>query len=799
MMEKLSRKIMALLIVTVLLMIFAPNLAYAANGLEVEISHEWTVSSGSYTNAVAASDIDGDGITEIVTAGYLYNSSTTFYDGELNIWNWNGTTLEKECSDYYYPHYTLSTDTRFNAVALGNVDNETDIEIVMAGYGKLLNIKEQGLIIIASWNGTTMNRKTGAYWPTKWLIVENETVFFGLAIGDVDKDDVKEIIAVGYQNMTSGAGTGFHGALTIWNVTEGDLVLEAEYTKLIGEETIWRAVSIDDVDNDGETEIIIVGDFQDKVLNHRCATLRICTWNGSTLNWKLSYQWYTYSETYANAVTTGDLDSDGISEIITIGHYSNGELVNAQLRVWSWRQKVLTLKASAEIGRIEPPALTLGTAVAISDVDLDKKNEIVVGVNFWILLSTAHIKIFAWNGETLVIEDFKDWEDASYIQNIVINDVDNDGTNEIITAGYSVSIWLPITPKSNLAIWSVTKTESSITVEVTPSTVVIGNQVTIRGYVMDETGDKGIPNLEVTIMSSREPLPVFTTIGKVRTNENGEYAFTWIPPAAGEYTIMVSWDGNYEHKGATATTTLTVEKASSMITLTLSSYTITIGEEISVSGTLYPAKTATIIIEYTNPQGIIPVTKIVISNETGFFSTTFTANQTGTWTIKAKWNGDENHKATESAPATLTVTKIQSALTIAASALTVNVNENVTITGTLTPGQETIITLTYVMPNGTAITRTVASTSAGTYTDTIKLGSAGVWQIKAKWNGNEECEATESTPLTVIAQIVDPLAQTFAITGLGLSLIAIILALVGVYMASRKKPTSPPAPQPPTQ
>jgi hypothetical protein len=77
--EKLSRKITALLMVAVLLMIFAPNLAYAANGLEVEISYEWTVDSGSYTNAVASGDIDDDGITEIVTAGYLYNSSTTWY------------------------------------------------------------------------------------------------------------------------------------------------------------------------------------------------------------------------------------------------------------------------------------------------------------------------------------------------------------------------------------------------------------------------------------------------------------------------------------------------------------------------------------------------------------------------------------------------------------------------------------------------------------------------------------------------------------------------------------------------
>jgi hypothetical protein len=112
------------------------------------------------------------------------------------------------------------------------------------------------------------------------------------------------------------------------------------------------------------------------------------------------------------------------------------------------------------------------------------------------------------------------------------------------------------------------------------------------------------------------------------------------------------------------------------------------------------------------------------------------------------------------------------------------------------------ITLTYVMPNGTITTHTVASTSAGTFTDTIKLDRAGLWQIKASWNGNEECEAAESASLTVTAQIVDQLTQTLAITGFGLGLIAIILALVGVYMTLRKKPSGPPpapTPTPPTQ
>ncbi|MEM2970310.1 MAG: VCBS repeat-containing protein, partial [Candidatus Bathyarchaeia archaeon] len=524
-MNKTLRKgFTTLLIAMVLLIAFLPNIAQAENGLTLEKSHAWSTDGESYTNAVAARDIDNDGITEMVTVGYFHNSTTDYYDGEMNIWSWNGTELTSEHNEYFHPEYTTSNDTHFNAVALSNVDNDTDIEVIGAGYGNFLFVislfpipkfvfQEQGFLFVGNWNGSSLTRKAFTRWPDN----ENETTrFLDLAVGDVDKDNVVEIVAVGYRNMTGPAG--FHGVITIWNITEGNLVLEASYEKMISGETIWRSVSINDVDDDGELEIVIVGDFYDKNLKQRCATLRICTWDGSTLDWELGYQWYTYSETYANAVTTGDIDEDGIPEIITIGYHANGEIVNAQLRVWSWKQEVLTLKASVESGRIEPPAITFGTAVAIGDVDSDGKNEIVVGVNFWIIYwSRAHIKIFSWNGETLATEESKDWEEASYIQSIVIDDVDNDAKAEIVTAGFTAG--LMIVPQSNLGIWSISKVSSSITVAVEPSSIVIGEQVTISGRVTNETGDVPIPNAEVRIEYSREPIPVFVYLATVVTDE----------------------------------------------------------------------------------------------------------------------------------------------------------------------------------------------------------------------------------------------------------------------------------------
>jgi len=787
--KTLSKGFVGLLIATILLMAFMPNMIYAEIGLTLEKSHEWVTGDYSYSMADAVGDIDGDGVTEIVTAGYFYNSTLTFNVGEVNVWNWNGTDLSEEHKETFGPDYTLSSDTRFYAVALGNVDNETDTEVVLTGYGKVLGVIEQGMLIITSWNGTTMKREAATYWP----LALNKTAFFGLAIGNVDKDNTTEIIAVGYRNTTTIFGTGFHGVITIWNVTENALTLETSAEWLISGDTVWQAVSIEDVDGDEDLEILIVGYFYDNVLNHECAVLRICAWDGSTLNWEASSQWYTYLDTYAYDIAAGDLDSDGTPEIVTIG-YQKSDVFYAQLRIWSWDGDILTLRLSVEDGLVGGPfAFTAGKAVAIDDIDNDGGNEIITGVDIsWLFWSMPIVRIFSWDGKTLTMEDSKDWEDATNLQDIVTCDVDDDGAVEIITAGYYGPFMAPGI-RSELAIWSVSKVASSITVTVSPPSIVIGNQVTISGRVTNETGDTPISNVEVTIESSYEPLPVFITLGTVMTDENGQYTFTWIPPAAGNYIIMASWKGDFEREGASVTTTLKVEKASSMIALALSRYTAKIGDTIVVNGTLYPAKATPITLEYTVPDGTT-TTKTVNSNNEGRFSDTFTANQVGEWKVKASWTGDEVHKGTESSPATLTVTKIQSSLSITASPLTLNVGENVTISGTLTPAQTASITVTYTMPNGTSTTRTVLSTSTGTFTDIIRLDKAGTWQVKASWNGNSQYEAAVSAPIAVTAEAVDQMTPIFAMAGLGLGVIALALALVGVYLALKKKAEAPKPP-----
>jgi len=133
---------------------------------------------------------------------------------------------------------------------------------------------------------------------------------------------------------------------------------------------------------------------------------------------KYQEQWYTGSQTYVYGIATGDLDNDGTSEIVTGGRYHTGATSYAgeqerygQIKIWSWN----------------------GTAYALEHT-----------LN-WTLPGDGNPW---WRG----------------INSIAIDDVDGDGTKELITAGY---VWerIPIpdtiwwgTYECEIGIWNWTGT-----------------------------------------------------------------------------------------------------------------------------------------------------------------------------------------------------------------------------------------------------------------------------------------------------------------------------------------------------
>jgi hypothetical protein len=58
-------------------------------------------------------------------------------------------------------------------------------------------------------------------------------------------------------------------------------------------------------------------------------------WSGSKLAVEQVKTWYWFGDTWINSVAVGDVDGDGVREVVTGGLYHDGARYIAQLTKWS--------------------------------------------------------------------------------------------------------------------------------------------------------------------------------------------------------------------------------------------------------------------------------------------------------------------------------------------------------------------------------------------------------------------------------------------------------------------------------
>lgn len=168
--------------------------------------------------------------------------------------------------------------------------------------------------------------------------------------------------------------------------------------------------------------------------------------------------------TVVNNVKVGDVDSDGIVEIVTGGFTYDGENTNAQLRIWSWNGEQLLLEKSEEWAT---DFLTEIKCVSLGDVDGDSKIDIVTSggvgsknsfANDTANPTQAQLRVWGWDGANLSLKLCQDWTigDGVFAWNVATGDVDCEGVVEIVTVG-CMGIGPLCDP--DMRIWSVRKTD----------------------------------------------------------------------------------------------------------------------------------------------------------------------------------------------------------------------------------------------------------------------------------------------------------------------------------------------------
>ncbi|MCD6562406.1 MAG: hypothetical protein J7K23_00640 [Thermoproteales archaeon] len=290
------------------------------------------------------------------------------------------------------------------------------------------------------------------------------------------------------------------------------------------------------------------------------------------------------------------------------------------------------------------------------------------------------------------------------------------------------------------------KEKSSISISIYPSTIVIGDKITISGKLTPS-----LKNEQIDVMLYSQGS--WKNIGNAYTNTEGKYVYTLKPSSTGDYKVYVKWKGNskyFEASSKTINFKVTSPKAS--LTIYSNVTTLKIGEKVRISGSISLVKNTKIYLYIRDPNQRL--SKYSVDVENGKYSYVFEPNIIGTWSIKTVWLGNNNYSPTESETIKINVIKMKSNLIVNISPTNISALEKVKILGKIIPSlSNQNIEIIIYSPNNNKLQKNVRTTNNGSFTYSFTVNETGLWKIFIVWKGNEAYQGYSSTTTFYIGKI----------------------------------------------
>ena len=258
----------------------------------------------------------------------------------------------------------------------------------------------------------------------------------------------------------------------------------------------------------------------------------------------------------------------------------------------------------------------------------------------------------------------------------------------------------------------------------------------------------------------------------------------------GSYTVSLTVMDD-DGLNASVAKDLIVRKMNTSIAIMVVPKTVTVGNNVTVSGYIWPKKVGVDVTIYCMfwPSGW----KKLVTVKTDFYG-----NYSYVWTItqakeyvflEANWTGNEESLGAESSVERVIVEKIFSSITVDVDPQNVTVGSNVTICGTINPMRDNVsvsIQISRVNETVIVLDETVKTDTDGSYVYVWKTSEAGTWEIKVSWDGDQNTKPAESKAEPVNVEAVPPPSAPQNLLPYVAVAIIIIIALSVIYFLIRK-------------
>ena len=680
-------------------------------------------SGGTSAVSVAVADINGDQKADVLVANY-YDRNDDSLDGSVaSVLLGNGDGTLRPAISYASGGFGASS------LILTDIDGDSNPDVVLANECIDPNTCMTGAVSVLLGNGDGTLRGGVNYSSGAWFS-------YSVAVADVNGDGKLDLLLANACNDNNSCTYGTASVL----LGNGDGTFQTVVNYNVGAQDAFSVVAAD-VNGDGKLDLLVGNECGLTDCSNGSASVLLGNGDGTFQTPVI----YSSGGLYTFSLAVADVNGDGKPDLLIGNMCADGTCSNGSVGVLLGNgdgtfQTAVTYSSGG----------LYSFSLAAADMNGDGKPDLLVANECADNnCSNGVIGVLLGNGDG-TFNNPVDYSSAGlYALAIAIGDVNGDGKPDVVVANQCGSSNDCSTGSIGILLGNGDGTFQPATTTVAP---VLAN---IQSLVLaDFTGD--------------HKLDVASGAGNAILLGNGDGTFqSPIALGANGPGIAVgdfNGDGRPDLAVGGVSVLLNVSKGfvfPTTTTMVSSANPSILGESVSFTATVAAQVTGTPTGTITFSDGNTPLGQSILA--AGTASLSISSLTVGSHSIIASYSGDSNFTGSVSITESQTVQKADTTTTLDAVPSTANLNQNITLTATVTSGNSGIPTGTVTFLDGTNSIGS-SSLSSGVASLSTSALAAGTHNITAQYNGDSNFKGSVSSITSVVVT-----ASSFSVSASALS------------------------------